>query len=59
MKTNVRKHVDTIEFIEVIAQLIVKLRAEALKQYEIESRTAVCRTTRTVVWEGDEIILPK
>ena len=31
---------------------LVKLRAEALKQYEIESRTAVCRTARTVVWEG-------
>ena len=30
---------------------------EALKQYEIENRTAVCRTARTVVWEGGEIPL--
>ena len=36
---------------------LVKLRAEALKQYEIVSRTAVCRTARTVVWEGGEIPL--
>ena len=28
-----------------------------MKQYEIENRTAVCRTARTVVWEGGEIPL--
>lgn len=39
---------------------LVKLRAEALKQYEIESRTAVCLERHApVVWEGGmKILLP-
>ena len=34
--------------------LVREERAEALKRYGIENRTAVCRTARTVVWEGGE-----
>ncbi len=33
-------------------------KAEAPERYEIENRTAVCRTARTVVWEGGESSLP-
>ncbi len=51
-----------LELIRKVAETYMRLnagslrleKAEALKRYEIENRTAVCRTARTVVWEGGE-----